>query len=113
MIQPELAIELQHERDRLREAWEDDMRRMGNLLHNMEVRIVGKHQEKALYGTILDYRHQECRPGSDKLFGERLVDSLDEILADVELTIRLEGEGRPVRVRTAQVVERTCVLLAG
>jgi hypothetical protein len=81
------------------------MRRMGRLLRNMEVRVVRKHQEKTLYGTIVDYRH--LRPVDGKA-GD-IADSIDSILADVQLQIRLEGEGRHISVTSAQVVERSYV----
>ena len=111
MIQPGEVAGLQHERDRQREAWEDDMRRMGQLLQNMEVRVVRKHREKTLYGTIVDYRHShppKPQPAVDSKAGDTET-STDNILADVQLQIRLEGEGRQTIVTSAQVVERSYV----
>jgi len=71
--------------------------------------MVRKHQEKALYGTILDYRHREPQLVPQERDGESMLDSIDSILADVELIIRVEGDGRWVLARTENVVERTYV----
>jgi len=114
VIQPGEVGRLQHERDRQREAWEDDMRRMGQLLRNMEVRVVRKHREKTLYGTIVDYRQlgsqppNNPQPAVDSKAGDTDT-SIDSILGDVQLQIRLEGEGRQTTVTSAQVVERSYV----
>ena len=90
------------------------MRRMGQLLRNMEVRVVRKHREKTLYGTIVDYRQlgsqppNNPQPAVDSKAGDTDT-SIDSILGDVQLQIRLEGEGRQTTVTSAQVVERSYV----
>ena len=111
VVRPGEEAQLQRERDRQREAWEEDMRCMGRLLRGLEVRIVRKHQEKALYGTIVDYRHIKSEPAVDTVSRSRedMGNSIDSILADVQLQIRLENGDRQATVTSAQVVERSYV----
>ncbi|KAJ7187435.1 hypothetical protein GGX14DRAFT_581068 [Mycena pura] len=83
------VVDQQRQRDRDREVWEKDMRTIGRLLRDVEVRIVKGHDKKGRDQPLL-----------------RLGDSIEEILADAELIVILEFDGSRVEIGVDNVVER-------
>ena len=100
------VVDQQRQRDRDREVWEKDMRTIGRLLRDLEVRIVKEHDKKGRFGQVKDYHHKRGTVTEAEISRARLGDSIEEILADAELMVILEFDGSRVEIGVDNVVER-------
>ncbi|KAJ7187563.1 hypothetical protein GGX14DRAFT_611279 [Mycena pura] len=100
------VLDQQRQRDRDQEVWEKDMRTIGRLLRDLEVRIVKGHDKKGRFGQVKDYHHKRGTVTEAEISRARLGDSIEEILADAELLVILEFDGSRVKIGVDNVVER-------
>ncbi|KAJ7196490.1 hypothetical protein GGX14DRAFT_403215 [Mycena pura] len=100
------VLDQQRQRDRNRDVWEKDMRTIGRLLRDLEVRIVKGHDKKGRFGQVKDYHHTRGTVTEAEISRARLGDSIEEILADAELLVILEFDGSQVKIGVDNVVER-------
>ncbi|KAJ7187567.1 hypothetical protein GGX14DRAFT_580988 [Mycena pura] len=100
------VVDQQRQRDRDQEVWEKDMRTIGRLLRDLEVRIVKGHDKKGRFGQVKDYHHKRGTVTEAEISRARLGDSIEEILADAELSVILEFDGSRVEIGVDNVVER-------
>ncbi|KAJ7215494.1 hypothetical protein GGX14DRAFT_391923 [Mycena pura] len=100
------VVDQERQRDRNRDVWEKDMRTIARLLRDLEVRIVKGHDKKGRFGQVKDYHHKRGTVTEAEITRARLGDSIEEILADVELLVALEFDGGWVEIGVDNVVER-------
>lgn len=106
-IQSSLNSVVQNAQDRERNAWEKDMRQTGHLLRHMEVLFIGKHPDKGMHGSIIDF-HLLSSEGTPNLMEDRS-QSMENLLESAELTIKIDVTSRISRAYASQVVERQYV----
>ena len=100
------VLDQERQRDRERDVWEKDMRTIARLLRDLEVRIVKGHDKKGRFGQVKGYHHKRGTVTEAEITRARLGDSIEEILADVELLVALEFDGGRVEIGVDNVVER-------
>ena len=79
------------------------MREKGNLLRHMEVLFIGHHPDKGMHGSIVDY-HRISQ--SDIGMNGEETESMETLVEQAELTIRIDITSRLSKAYSSQVMER-------